>query len=309
METLQSLNRRIKGVEDLGSVVRTMKSLAAVSIRQYEEAAQSLEQYEATVRAGLGFVLRDWPFPPTRKSDEAQPVAILIGSDQGMCGRLNEDVFEHGFAEVSQMNDNVGRRYFIALGERMEGQMLDVDDIPVAALRLPGSVEGMTETAAAMLHEVQRLQSMHEVTTVQVYHAQQRPSGAIEPRGAQIWPIEEAVLAGLAFTERAGRASRSLPFYTMSREALFSDLVGYFLFGALVRALAASLAAENAARLQAMQGAEKNIEEKLGELRAHARKRRQMTITEELLDIVAGYQALGVGREAPEEPESSESLE
>ncbi|MFW5733795.1 MAG: F0F1 ATP synthase subunit gamma [Oceanidesulfovibrio sp.] len=73
---------------------------------------------------------------------------------------------------------------------------------------------------------------------------------------------------------------------------LFSEFVGHFLYGSLFRALAASLGAENAARLVAMQGAEKNIDSKLVELRAQYRQRRQMNFTEELLDIVSGFKAL-----------------
>ena len=65
-----------------------------------------------------------------------------------------------------------------------------------------------------------------------------------------------------------------------------------YLFVSLFGAFAESLASENASRLIAMQGAEKNIEERLDELNAHFHQQRQMSITEELLDIVAGFVAL-----------------
>ena len=55
---------------------------------------------------------------------------------------------------------------------------------------------------------------------------------------------------------------------------------------------AESLASENASRLSSMQGAERNIEERLAGLHARFHRQRQMSITEELLDIVAGYEAL-----------------
>jgi len=60
----------------------------------------------------------------------------------------------------------------------------------------------------------------------------------------------------------------------------------------LYRAFAESLASENASRLASMQNAEKNIEEQLQDLNVQYHRTRQMTITEELLDIVAGFEAM-----------------
>ncbi|MFP3870922.1 MAG: F0F1 ATP synthase subunit gamma, partial [Syntrophobacteria bacterium] len=84
----------------------------------------------------------------------------------------------------------------------------------------------------------------------------------------------------------------ALPMYTMAWDPLFSALIREYLFISLFRAFAESLASENASRLASMQGAEKNIEERLGELRTRFHQQRQMSITEELLDIVAGFEAL-----------------
>ena len=53
-----------------------------------------------------------------------------------------------------------------------------------------------------------------------------------------------------------------------------------------------SLAAENASRLAAMQAAENNIEEKIDELYGRYHRRRQAAITEELLDVISGFEAL-----------------
>jgi F-type H+-transporting ATPase subunit gamma len=52
------------------------------------------------------------------------------------------------------------------------------------------------------------------------------------------------------------------------------------------------LASENAARLSSMQAAESHIEDRLKELQLHYNQQRQSSITEELMDIVAGFEAL-----------------
>jgi F-type H+-transporting ATPase subunit gamma len=99
----------------------------------------------------------------------------------------------------------------------------------------------------------------------------------------------------LAWLESLGQKpwpSKVLPTYTMDRPRLIYALLGQYLFVALYQALAASLASENAARLAAMQAAENNIDERLKDLRLQYNQLRQSTITEELLDIVAGFEAL-----------------
>jgi F-type H+-transporting ATPase subunit gamma len=77
-----------------------------------------------------------------------------------------------------------------------------------------------------------------------------------------------------------------------SWKSLFEKLSREYLFITLYYAVVQSLASENAARLAAMQAAEKNIDEKKEEVRTMFNQKRQSSITEELLDIVGGFEAL-----------------
>ena len=73
---------------------------------------------------------------------------------------------------------------------------------------------------------------------------------------------------------------------------LFSRLVRQLIFVTLFRACAESLAGENASRIAAMQAAERNINERLLLLKSQYAQQRQTAITEELLDVVTGFEAL-----------------
>lgn len=79
----------------------------------------------------------------------------------------------------------------------------------------------------------------------------------------------------------------------MDWQSMLRALIREYLFVSIYRAFANSLASENASRLAAMQSAEKNIEERLQDLFILFHRQRQMTITEELLDIVSGFEAMG----------------
>jgi len=98
--------------------------------------------------------------------------------------------------------------------------------------------------------------------------------------------------AWLARIQEEPWPTRVLPDFSMGWDALFSALIRQYLFVSLYRAFAESLASENASRLAAMQSAERNIDERLTELRGRFNQQRQSTITEELLDIVSGFEAL-----------------
>jgi F-type H+-transporting ATPase subunit gamma len=115
-------------------------------------------------------------------------------------------------------------------------------------------------------------------------------SGAsYRPTTAYLLPVEEWWLKTL---QDKKWPTHVLPAFTMDWSLLFRRLVRQHLFVSLYRAFAESLASEHASRLTSMHGAEKNIEERLGELWSSFHRQRQMSITEELLDIVSGFMAL-----------------
>ena len=83
MPTLETLRRQIDSVEDLRSVVRTMKALALVSIRQYEQARTALNDYNFTVELALQALLHDRhfsdrPFDPIAKAESVEPSLVGI---------------------------------------------------------------------------------------------------------------------------------------------------------------------------------------------------------------------------------------
>ena len=85
MQTIEDLKRQIESTKDLQSVVKTMKALAAVNIRQYEKAVGSLEEYYSVVEMGMRAVLRSRPDLPVgaRKAPPGELGVVVFGSDQG----------------------------------------------------------------------------------------------------------------------------------------------------------------------------------------------------------------------------------
>jgi F-type H+-transporting ATPase subunit gamma len=302
MATVEALKRRMQTTEDLQSVVKTMKAMAAVNIRQYEKAVVSLRDYSRTIELGLGAVLRQDPRITSRGAQGSGPLmAVVFGSDQGMAGSLNEQVVELAAGRLAR--EPGGRRFLLAAGQRA-GALLEDAGEPVARyVEVPSSLQAVTPAVQEMLFILEDWQARHGIQRVELFYCRQVSGAAFEPHHQRMLPVDRAWLEEL---RSRPWPTRCLAQHRMERQRLFSGLVRQYLFVSLFRAFVESLASENASRLAAMQGAERNIEERLGELTAQFHRRRQMSITEELLDIVAGFEALKEDeQEAGESPEGA----
>jgi F-type H+-transporting ATPase subunit gamma len=285
MPALQDLQRQIKSASDLHKVVRIMKMLAAVSIRQYERAVEALEGYYSAVELGLRAVLRQQSL--TRNPERINAtVVLLLGSDQGMAGRFNEAIID--FA-AEQLADTPGSIRFWVAGQRAYGGVEDRFGKVEEQFPLPSSAQSITPVIQEVLLRFEALRRREGECRLLLLHNRPRGGAAYEQRRLALLPPDERWLQEMA---GEGWPGRNLPLIRAPWEELFSALIGEYLFLSLFSGFAFSLAAENAARLAAMQRAEKNIEELQSELSSRYHSLRQSLATEELFDVIAGFEAL-----------------
>ncbi len=305
MPTLENLQRRIETAADLRSVVTTMKTLAAVSIRQYELAAESLTEFNRTMELGFQIVLQDGPMWEQRQKDQGPTGAVVFGSDQGMCGQFNEEIVS--FVESHRQQDPAGTSWRrLVAGARAENLLQETGWVSGPAYRVPTSIWDIEALIQDLLPQIESWWSQASVTRVLVFHNERTSAASYQPRVLQLLPIDPQ-----QFRDLSARPwpSRSLPSYRMERHVLLSRLIRQFLYVALFRACTESLASENASRIAAMQAAEKNIEERLEELRREFHQQRQTAITEELLEVVSGFEALEQATVAGRDAETARTRE
>lgn len=268
-----------------------MKALAAVNIRQYEKAVVSLSDYNRTIELGFQVVLKIPPDggPTARVAPQGRVGGIVIGSDQGMCGALNEQIVSHTLDTLHAFGVARAERALVAVGQRVTARLEDAGERIEHSLLLPGSAEGITQAVQALVITIDEWRALHGVDRLFLFYHRFVSGVTSRPHWVQLLPLDAHWLRTLA---QKSWPSHVLPLFTMDRDRLFSCLVRQFVFVSLSRAFAESLASENASRLAAMQSAERNIVERFDELQAQFHQQRQMAITSELLDIVAGFEAL-----------------
>jgi F-type H+-transporting ATPase subunit gamma len=290
MEALEALKRSIHVTGELQSLVKTMKVLAGLNIRQYERAAQAVAAYNRTIEMGLQVALQRLPEPfmPARHANGRKLGVIVFGSDQGMCGPLNDVIVGHACRALSRLALRRREQTVLAVGQRAAAELEAEGRALEAKLQVPGSIAGVTATVHEVLQHIEEWRR-REISMVVLFYCRLVTGVFYRPRGIRLLPVDVEWIHSL---KAKPWPSRVIPSSTLDSERLFHSLLREYLFGSLFGAFADSLASENAARLASMQVAERNIEDRLKALTSEFHQSRQAAVTSELLDIVSASEAL-----------------
>lgn len=288
-DTIASLRKKIDGAEDLRSVVRTMKAVAASSIGQYEDSVRALADYYRSVELGLGACLRGTTqaIPFSEEKQRSLSVdAVVFGSDQGLVGQFNDIVADFALKTLLELP---GKSRVWAVGERVHARLVD-SGLPVLALfELPASVKGIEPLVGQILVESEKRREHAQEAELYLFYNRPQSAAVYSPIAQRLLPLDQEWLLNLNKQPwPSGRYSQVFGDDTATLRALINE----YLFVSLFRACAESLASENASRLAAMQRADQNIDELLKDLNATFHRSRKEGIDEELFDVIAAFDSL-----------------
>jgi F-type H+-transporting ATPase subunit gamma len=293
-DTLETLRGKIGGAEDLETVVRSLKALAASSIGQYEKSVLAVGEYFHTVELALSVCLRQSGLEGRGKEEQAKPNrinAVVFGSDQGLVGQFNDVLTA---LVVQTLAPLPGQKKVWAVGERVHGRLTETSLVPSGLFAVPTSVGAITPLVSQILMETESQRGNEEDAPLYVFHNSPLSGTLYTPRSLRILPLDAA-------WQRRVKAlpwpDASLPEVIEDGESTLRALIDGYLFVSLFRACAESLASENASRLAAMQRAEKNIDSLLGSLHQTFNRQRQSAIDEEMFDVISGFEAQSQGKD------------
>lgn len=294
MDTLENLHKKLDGAKDIKSVVRAMKAMAASNIAQYETAVSSLGDYYHTVALGIatyliqekGKIINEDTQP--QKNREKLICAIVFGSDQGLVGRFNNLLADY----VSQtLHALQGKKEIWVIGERVQLLLSDTGLIASKYFPVPNSINAVSPLIGEILMEIEASHEKEPDMEFYIFHNQPKPGTGYEPVIQQLLPLDEKWR--LEFAELQW-PSKNIPEIVGKVKPALLALIREYLFVSLFKASTESLASENASRLEAMQRADKNIENLLESFSHKFHRLRQSSIDEELFDVVSGFEALKV---------------
>ena len=288
MESLHALQKHIETSGKLQSIVKSMKTLSAVNIRQYEQAAHSLDAYQETIDSGLQAVIRETGLPNSGSEEETLQGLVVFGSDQGLCGRFNERLVEFLQKNQARAKTQQPPRVLVS-GARIAARLEAAGHKLTKTLWSPGSLAGVNHHVYEIILILYRWRQKPEMKRIDLFFNNYEPGSSGLPSKVPLLPLDNERLRELMKKKWPGR---SLPYSSAPTHKLFSALIQQYLFVTIYRAQVQSLASEQASRLLSLQQAEKNIQEHLEELTGRYRNVRQSVITSELLDLVAGFRTV-----------------
>lgn len=316
MANLKAIRDRIKSVKNTQKITEAMRLVAAARVRRAQEQVLATRPFAdrlAQVLYGLQSRLRfeDVNLPLFRKREPRSVGLLVVSGDRGLCGSYNTNVIRRAEIRAKELKAEgldykyvlVGRKaiqYFQRRSQPIDATYTGLEQIPTAA----EASNIADEVLSLFLSEsVDRFELIY---TKFVSLVSSRPVIQtllpLDPQGLET-PDDEI----FRLTTRGGefqveRTKVTAPaFQGFPRDMIFEQdpvqildaLLPLYLSNQLLRALQESAASELAARMTAMNNASDNATEIIGDLTLSYNKARQAAITQEILEVVGGAEALG----------------
>ena len=299
MATQRDIKRRIDSVRNTRKITRAMELVASAKLRRAQEKIESLRPYATAMRRLMAQAARQSGGMKGVSLLEERPaegtaIVVAITGDRGLAGAFNvnivrtaygvaQDLAAEGFAEVQ----------YVTVGKKGTGT-IRFRQLPIDRSYQGFSVEPTFADAEHVTeHLVKRFGAEDERVNrvVIVYNAFK---SVLEQRVTteQLLPIERAVVIEGDEDDEEQHLGKGLALFEPEPEDFLKALLPTYLDTAIYRALLESAAAELAARRTAMRNATDNAGTLIDELTLAMNRARQAAITQEILEVVAGADAL-----------------
>jgi F-type H+-transporting ATPase subunit gamma len=290
MANLIDLRRRIRSVKSTQQITRAMKMVAASRLRRSQERVLAARPYAAALEATLASVALHVPpkedgsplHPLLTQREEKRIVLIIVAGDKGLCGGFNANINRAVGAFLREAKERgVEDVRLVTLG-RKAVDFWKRRSLPILDAR-PGLFARFGyDTAVGIIRKTADLFVAGEVDAVHVIYNEFRSVISQVIRTKRLLPVELPAEASAPETDYL---------YEPSAEIILGRLVPRHLEFQAYRILLESNAAENAARMTAMDAAAKNAGEIIDSLTLTYNRARQARITKELIEVVSGAAA------------------
>ncbi len=299
MPSQRDVKNRIDSVKNIRKITRAMEMVAAARLRRAEQRIAHLRPYAGAIRrmtrqaaeAAGGEVGQ---LPILQQHDNEQTIAILlVTADRGLAGAFNSQILRAGLRTASEYESDGRDVSFYASGRR------GVSSLTFRGREVAGSYTGFTERPAYADARDIAADLMAAYVDGKVDRVDILYNGYVSPlvqevRRETLLPLQEATILETPEDEDDGEDSghHALVEYEPGPEEILQRLIPDYVEISLYRALLESTASELGARMTAMRNASQNAAEVIDDLTLEMNRARQAEITQEIMEVVAGAEAL-----------------
>ena len=294
MASTQDLKRRLRSISNTRKLTRAMELVASARLRRAQQRIESMRPYADRMLelvAGTAHAAGAVRLPLLEQRENVQTVAIMpITGDRGLAGAFNAQVLRRAFALQREVQAEGKEVLFFSSGKKAQST-LRFRRLPLGEAWTGFSDRPSYSDAQTIAHRLTELYTDDEVDrVVVVYNAFVSPL-VQKVTVTEVLPIPEDVLA----TDDEEREQTALAgdfIYEPEPEQILERLLPVYVETELYRALLESAASEQGARMTAMRNASKAAGELIDNLTLAMNRARQAEITQEILEVVAGADAL-----------------
>jgi F-type H+-transporting ATPase subunit gamma len=295
MATLKDIRGRIASFKNMRKITRAMEMVAAARLRRAEQRIEALRPYADAIRrmtSRAAQAAENIPSLPIleEKGQVRRVGLLLVTGDRGLAGPFNAQIIRAGNRRASELRRDDTETIWYASGRR------GVSSLTFRGLELGGAWTGFTDRPAfadarAIADGLAAAYIDDKVDRVEVIYNGYISAVRQEVRHETLLPLQQAeVLAEEAEPEE--EPHRALWIYEPEPEEILARLVPDYVEISIYRALLESTASEHGARMTAMRNASDNAAELIDDLTLEANRQRQAEITQEIMEVVAGAEAL-----------------
>ncbi|OZI08321.1 ATP synthase F1 subunit gamma [Siphonobacter sp. BAB-5385] len=290
MANLKEVRNRIASVNSTQQITKAMKMVAAAKLRRAQDNilqmrpyAQKLGEMLRTVSAGAE-AAQENPFKQERPIEKV--LMVVITSDRGLCGAFNANVSKAATAVINEKyaaQKRAGNVHILSIGKK-GGEFFTRRGYKVNALYEDTFTRLSFGVVRQAADEIMNAFLNNQYDIVEIVYNEFKNVATQIVRVEQFLPIVENM------TQESATPGDYI--FEPSEEEIIKELIPKSLKIQLYRAVLESNASEHGARMTAMDKATDNAGELLKNLRIEYNRSRQAAITTEILEIVAGAEAL-----------------
>ncbi len=295
MASVQDIKRRIRSVRNTRKITRAMELVAAAKLRRAQGRIEAMRPYADTMTeliAGVGRAATSVRgLPLLQQREEISTVAVVpLTGDRGLAGAFNAQILRRAFALERELRQEGKEVRWVAVGKKGRSTLT------FRRYDLAGEYTGFTDRPAysdaqAIAHRVAELFTEGEVDRVMLVYNRFESALSQRVTEQEILPIAADILE-TDDDERQQDALRGDFIFEPEPEEILERLLPVYLETQIYRALLESTASEQGARMTAMRNASKNAGELIDGLTLDMNRARQAEITQEILEVVGGAEAL-----------------
>ena len=289
MPSLKDLKNRIESVKSTRKITKAMQMVAAAKLRRAQDAAEQARPYTERFNAvvsGLAASVGGSDSAPKLLSGTGSDqvhMLVVMTAERGLCGGFNSSIVKKARQAVRDLQAQGKTVKILTVGKKGREQLRrDFGDLIVDHVDLSAVKRMDYATAQSIGKDLLKRFEAGEFDVATIFFAQFQSVIAQIPTAQQVIPAKfEATDGAVADYD-----------YEPSEEAILEDLLPASVSTAVFAALLENAASEQGARMSAMDNATRNAGDMIDRLTIEFNRSRQAVITNELIEIISGAEAL-----------------